>query len=433
MTGPGATSGFESGGFESGGFESGGFESGGFESGCFESGCFDRWGLEGWGFETRAIHAGQEPDRVTGAVLPPLSLATTYAQDAVGAHRGYEYSRSANPTRATLETALAALEGARRGLAFASGLGAEDAVLHLLRPGDHLLVPRDAYGGTYRLVDRVWGPLGVAHTPVDLADLDAVRAALRPSTRMVWAETPSNPLLNIVDIAALAEVVHGGVVHGQGALLVVDNTFATPYLQRPLALGADIVVHSTTKYLGGHSDVVGGFVATRDGARADEIAFFQNAIGAVPSPFDCYLVLRGAKTLAVRMDRHCGNAAAVADRLASHPAVGRVLYPGLATHPGHQVAARQMRGFGGMVSFVLRGGETAALEVARSTELFTLAESLGAVESLIEHPHRMTHSSVADSPLAVDPGLLRLSVGIETGADLLADLTQALDRVGGPR
>ena len=378
----------------------------------------------GHGFETRAIHAGQAPDEATGAVVPPVSLATTYAQHAVGSHRGYEYSRSANPTRAALEVALASLEGAPKGLAFASGLAAEDAVLHLLRPGDHLIVPDDAYGGTFRLVARVWGALGVEHTAVALCDLDAVRAAVRPTTRLVWAETPSNPLLNVVDIAALATVAHG-----HRALLVVDNTFATPYLQQPLGLGADIVVHSTTKYLGGHSDVVGGFVATGDPALADEIAFFQNAVGGVPSPFDCYLVLRGIKTLAVRMDRHCQNAAAVADMLSSHRAVDHVLYPGLVAHPGHEVARRQMREFGGMVSFVLAGGETAALEVACSTELFVLAESLGAVESLIEHPHRMTHASVADSPLAVDPGLLRVSVGIETASDLLTDLAQALDHV----
>lgn len=377
-----------------------------------------------YGFETRAIHAGQTPDPVTGAVVPAVSLATTFAQDAVGSHRGYEYSRSANPTRAVLEAALASLEGAPRGLAFASGLAAEDAVLHLLRPGDHLIVPDDAYGGTFRLVAGVWAALGVQHTAVRLSDLDAVGAALRRSTRMVWAETPSNPMLDIVDIAALS-----AVARHHGALLVVDNTFATPYLQQPLALGADIVVHSTTKYMGGHSDVVGGFVAAGSTALAEEIAYFQNAVGAVPSPFDCFLVLRGAKTLAVRMDRHCRNAAAVVDMACSHPAVARVLYPGLPTHPGHDVACAQMSGFGGMVSLVLAGGEAAALEVARSTGLFVLAESLGAVESLIEHPHRMTHASVAGSALAVDPGLLRLSVGIETAADLLADLSQALDRV----
>jgi cystathionine gamma-synthase len=374
------------------------------------------------GFETRAIHAGQPPDPGTGAVVVPISLATTFAQAAVGEHRGWEYSRSANPTRAVLETALADLEEAAHGLAFASGLAAEDAVLHCLAPGDHVILGSDAYGGTRRLVEQVWGPLGVDMSAADMADRDAVRSAWRRSTRMLWLETPSNPLLAIADIASLAELVHD-----RGARLVVDNTFATPYLQTPLALGADIVVHSTTKYLGGHSDVVGGFVATSDAALAERIRFFQNAAGAVPSPFDCYLVLRGLKTLAVRMERHCANAAAVAGMLAAHPAVRSVAYPGLASHPGHEVASRQMRGFGGMVSFALAGGESAALQVARSTGLFTLAESLGAVESLIEHPHRMTHSSVAGSPSAVDPGLLRLSVGLETVGDLLADLQQALD------
>jgi len=376
------------------------------------------------GFETLAVHAGQEPDPRTGAVVAPISLATTYAQASVGEHLGFEYSRSGNPTRATHEACLATLEGAAAGLAFASGLAAENAVLHLLAPGDHLVIPTDAYGGTFRLIDRVHGRGGVTHSAVDLADLVAVEEAWRPSTRMVWVETPSNPLLNIVDIAAVAEVAqrHGGLV-------VVDNTFATPYLQKPLALGADLVVHSTTKYLGGHSDVVGGFVAAADAGRAEEVAFFQNALGGVPSPFDCFLVLRGIKTLPLRMDRHNANAAAVVAALESHPAVTRVLYPGRDDHPGHAVAARQMSGFGGMVSFVVAGGEPAALEVARSTEVFTLAESLGAVESLIEHPHRMTHASVAGSALAVDPGLVRLSVGVESEADLIADLVLALDRV----
>jgi cystathionine gamma-synthase len=377
------------------------------------------------GFETLAVHAGHSPEPATGAVVPPISLATTFAQDAVGSPRGYEYSRSANPTRNSLEVALAALEGGARGLAFASGLAAEDAVLHLLSPGDHLIIPADAYGGTYRLVARVWGPLGIHHSAAHQSDLDAVEAAFRPETKLVWVETPSNPLLGIVDLAAVAEMTHR-----RGALLVVDNTFATPYLQRPLELGADVVVHSTTKYLGGHSDVVGGFVATAQASLGDQIAFYQNASGGVPSPFDCYLVMRGVKTLAVRMDRHCANAAAVADALASHPAVSAVRYPGLATHPGHEVAVRQMRGFGGMVSFTLAGGEEAALEVARRTELFVLAESLGAVESLIEHPHRMTHASAAGSALAVDPALLRLSVGIETADDLVADLRSALDALG---
>jgi cystathionine gamma-synthase len=376
------------------------------------------------GFETLAVHAGQEPDPVTGAVVPPISLATTYQQEAVGQHRGYEYSRSGNPTRATLEACVAALEGGAASLAFASGLAAEHAVLQLLRPGDHLLLSNDAYGGTFRLIDKVHHPLGLAYSPVDLTDVEAVMAAWQDDTRMIWVETPSNPMLNVVDIAAIAEVAHR-----RGGLVVVDNTFATPYLQQPLALGADIVVHSSTKYLGGHSDVVGGLVAVADPARAEELAFYQNAIGGVPGPFDCYLVLRGIKTLALRMDRHDDNAAAVVDALLDHPAVERVLYPGLPDHPGHKVAAAQMRGFGGMVSFLVRGGEAPALEVARSTRVFTLAESLGAVESLIEHPHRMTHSSVAASPLAVDPALVRLSVGVENASDLVADLTSALDRV----
>ena len=386
---------------------------------------------EGAGFETRAIHAGQDPDPATGAVVPPISLASTFAQEAVGEHRGYEYSRSGNPTRTALEVCAAALEGTARALAFSSGLAAEDAVLRTLSPGDHVIFPNDAYGGTFRLIDKVWGPLGIAHTPVDLSGaaaggdpVPALEEAWRDRTRLVWIETPSNPLLSIVDIERVA-----AFAHDRGALVVVDNTFATPYLQQPAALGADVVVHSATKYLGGHSDVVGGLLAVDDPALADRLAFFQNAAGGVPAPFDCYLVLRGIKTLAVRMDRHCSNAAAVAELLAGHPAVAAVRYPGRPDHPGHQVAAGQMRGFGGMVSFVLAGGESAALTVARSTELWTLAESLGAVESLIEHPHRMTHMSTAGSALAVDPGLVRLSVGIETLDDLLEDLAAALDRV----
>ena len=376
---------------------------------------------DGLGFETRAIHAGQEPDAATGAVVPPVSFSTTFAQEAVGKHRGFEYARSGNPTRAALETCTASLEGAAHGLAFASGLAAEDCIVRLISPGEHLVMPNDAYGGTYRLISKVWSPLGVAYTPTDLTDFDAIAGAWRPETRMVWVETPSNPLLSIVDIAGVA-----AWAHERGALVVVDNTFATPYLQQPLALGADIVVHSATKYLGGHSDVVGGLIATDDAGLAERLAFYQNAAGGVPGPLDCYLVLRGAKTLAVRMDRHCENAAGVAAYLDGHPAVEKVLYPGLASHPGHEVAARQMKAFGGMVSFVLHGGEEVALDVARSTRLFTLAESLGAVESLIEHPHRMTHASVAGSPLEVHPGLLRLSVGIETLDDLIDDLEAAL-------
>jgi cystathionine gamma-synthase len=376
----------------------------------------------GDGFETRAIHAGQPPDPVTGAVVTPISLATTFAQSAVGEHQGYEYARSSNPTRAALEACLADLEGATRGLAFASGLAAEDALLRTLRPGDHVLIPTDAYGGTFRLVARVHAAAGLEWSAVDLTDLDAVAAAWRDRTRMVWVETPTNPLLTIVDVGAVSRLAHE-----RGARVVVDNTFATPYLQRPLELGADVVVHSTTKYLGGHSDVVGGFLAARDEDLGEELTFLQNAVGGVPGPLDCYLVLRGAKTLAVRMDRHCANAAVVAAALDGHPAVARVLYPGLPSHPGHDVAARQMDGFGGMVSFTLRGGEDAALGVASATRVFTLAESLGAVESLIEHPARMTHASVAGSPLAVDPALIRLSVGLETVTDLVADLRRALD------
>ena len=373
------------------------------------------------GFETRAIHAGQPPDPVTGAVVTPVSFATTFAQDAVGEHRGYEYSRSGNPTRTALESCLADLEGAARGLAFSSGLAAEDAVFRTLRPGDHVVFPSDAYGGTYRLIDKLWGPLGIGHTPMDMTDPTALDQNWPESTRLVWLETPSNPLLKIVDIATLADIAHR-----HDALLLVDNTFATPYLQQPLSLGADIVVHSATKYLGGHSDVVGGLLAVADPDVGERLAYFQNAAGGVPGPMDCYLVLRGIKTLAVRMDRHCSNADAVARFLAAHPAVDRVLYPGLPDHPGHDVAKQQMSGFGGMVSFVLRDGEEAALRTARSTDVFTLAESLGAVESLIEHPHRMTHASVAGSALEVHPGLIRLSVGIETVDDLIDDLERAL-------
>jgi cystathionine gamma-synthase len=358
-------------------------------------------------------------------VVTPISLATTFAQDAVGKHAGFEYGRTGNPTRAALEECLAVLEGAARGLAFASGMAAEDAVLRaLVRPGDHVVLPHDAYGGTFRLVARVYAEAGVDWTAVDLADLDALASVIRPETRVVWVETPTNPALGIVDIAAVARVAHRGDVR-----VVVDNTFATPYLQTPLALGADIVVHSTTKYLGGHSDTLGGFVAVADAELGDRIAFLQNSMGAVPGPFDSYLVLRGIKTLAVRMDRHCEHAAAIAAMLDAHPAVGRVLYPGLPAHPGHEIAARQMRGFGGMVSFLAAGGEAAALDIAAGTELFTLAESLGAVESLIEHPGRMTHASAAGSPLEVDPALVRLSVGLESIDDLLADLGRALDAV----
>jgi cystathionine gamma-synthase len=377
-------------------------------------------------FETRVVHAGQEPDPATGAVVPPITLASTFVQDAVGDHRGYEYARSGNPTRAALEVSVAELEGAEHGLAFASGMAAEDATLRAaLDAGDHVIIPADAYGGTYRLVERLYEPAGIAWSAVDHADLDAIAGAWRDETKLVWVETPTNPLLTLVDIAAVAKLAHE-----RGARVVVDNTFATPYLQQPLGLGADVVVHSSTKYLGGHSDVVGGIVALHDAELAERIAFVQNAAGAVPGPFDCYLVLRGVKTLAVRMDRHCENARAVAVLLTEHPAVARVLYPGLPAHPGHDVARRQMRDFGGMVSFTVAAGEEAAIKLVATTRLFTLAESLGAVESLIEHPAEMTHASVAGSPLAVDPALVRLSVGIESAEDLVADLRQALDGVG---
>ncbi|MER5672179.1 cystathionine gamma-synthase [Pseudonocardia alni] len=378
------------------------------------------------GFSTRAIHAGQVPDPTTGAVTTSIHTSSTYAQDGVGGTRGgYEYSRSANPTRTVLQDQLAALEGGRHAHAFGSGMGATDTLLRiLLKPGDHLVIPHDAYGGTFRLVDKVLSGFGVEHTPVDLADHDALRAALRPTTRVVWCETPTNPLLGIADIAALA-----GVAHSAGARLVVDNTFASPYLQTPLALGADVVVHSTTKYVGGHSDVVGGALVTDDDALSEQIAFVQNSTGSVPGPFDAWLTLRGAKTLAVRMERHCDNAERVAEMLSAHPAVASVLYPGLPGHPGHEVAVKQMRRFGGMVSFLAAGGRDAALRICAGTRLFTLAESLGGVESLIEHPGEMTHASTAGSMLEVPDSLVRLSVGIEDADDLLDDLRAALDAV----
>jgi cystathionine gamma-synthase len=376
-------------------------------------------------FETRAIHVGQQPDATTGAVVPPLSLATTFAQQAVGVHHGYEYSRSGNPTRTALEQCVASLEGAAHGLAFASGLAAEDTVLRCLVAGSsagRVLLGNDAYGGTYRLIANVWAPLGMAWDAVDLTDLDALAASWPPDTTVVWLESPTNPLLSCIDIEAVATLAHD-----RGARVIVDNTFATPYLQRPLALGADVVVHSATKYLGGHSDVVGGFLAVADEEVAERLRYLQNAAGAVPAPFDCYLVLRGGKTLAVRMDRHCSNARAVVDLLVGHPAVDRVYYPQLPDHPGHAAAAKQMSDFGGMVSFTVRGGAEAAKRVAATTRVFTLAESLGAVESLIEHPAAMTHASAAGSPLEVPDNLLRLSVGIESAGDLVADLAEALD------
>ncbi|MFF7867004.1 cystathionine gamma-synthase [Streptomyces qaidamensis] len=374
-------------------------------------------------FETLAIHAGNTADPLTGAVVPPIYQVSTYKQDGVGGLRGgYEYSRSANPTRTALEENLAALEGGRRGLAFASGLAAEDCLLRtLLSPGDHVVIPNDAYGGTFRLFAKVVARWGVEWSVADTSDPAAVRAAVTPKTKVVWVETPSNPLLGITDIAAVAQVARDA-----GARLVVDNTFATPYLQQPLALGADIVVHSLTKYMGGHSDVVGGALITADAGLGEELAFHQNAMGAVAGPFDSWLVLRGTKTLSVRMDRHSENAAKVADMLTRHARVSSVLYPGLPEHPGHEVAAKQMKSFGGMVSFRVEGGEEAAVEVCNRAKIFTLGESLGGVESLIEHPGRMTHASVAGSALEVPGDLVRLSVGIENAEDLLEDLQQAL-------
>ncbi|MFF5437093.1 cystathionine gamma-synthase [Streptomyces achromogenes] len=374
-------------------------------------------------FETLAIHAGNTADPLTGAVVPPIYQVSTYKQDGVGGLRGgYEYSRSANPTRTALEENLAALDGGRRGLAFASGLAAEDTLLRtLLGPGDHVVIPDDAYGGTFRLFAKVATRWGVEWSVADTSDPAAVRAAITPKTKAVWVETPSNPLLGITDIAAVAQVAHDA-----GVKLVVDNTFATPYLQQPLALGADVVVYSLTKYMGGHSDVVGGALVVADQALGEELAYHQNAMGAVAGPFDSWLVLRGTKTLAVRMDRHGENATKIADMLTRHPRVTQVYYPGLADHPGHEVAAKQMRSFGGMVSFRVAGGEEAALEVCARTKVFTLGESLGGVESLIEHPGRMTHASVAGSQLEVPADLVRLSVGIENVDDLLEDLKQAL-------
>jgi cystathionine gamma-synthase len=375
-------------------------------------------------FETLAIHAGQEPDTATGAVVPPIYQTSTYKQDGVGGLRGgYEYSRSANPTRTALEECLAAIEGGRRGLAFASGLAAEDTLLRTLcAPGDHVVIPGDAYGGTYRLFNTVEARWGLQFTPAAGDDIDAFRAAVRPGvTKLVWVETPTNPLLGIVDISAVAQLAHEA-----GALLVVDNTFASPYLTQPISLGADVVVHSTTKYMGGHSDVVGGALVLADAGLAEQVAFHQNAMGAVAGPMDAWLVLRGLKTLGVRMDRHCSNAERIVDVLIAHPKVARVLYPGLPQHPGHEVASKQMKAFGGMVSFQVAGGQDEAVAVCNRAGLFTLGESLGGVESLIEHPGLMTHASVAGSPLEVPSDLVRLSVGIEAVDDLVDDLVQAL-------
>jgi cystathionine gamma-synthase len=380
------------------------------------------------GFETRAIHAGQEPDARTGAVVPPIYATSTYKQDGVGGLReGYEYSRTANPTRTALEECLAALEQGSRGFAFASGMAAEDTLLRTIcHPGDHVVIPNDAYGGTYRLFDKVLQSWGLEYSVAPITDVDAVRAAIHPGrTKVVWAETPTNPLLGIADIAALAQVAHEA-----DALLVVDNTFASPYLQQPIDLGADVVVHSTTKYCGGHSDVVGGALVVDDHALGEEIAFHQNSIGAVAGPFDSWLTLRGLRTLGVRMDRHCDNAERIVEFLHSRPEVSEIIYPRLESHQGHVTAAKQMKRFGGMVSFRHRDGEQAAVDICNATRVFTLGESLGGVESLIEHPGRMTHASAAGSLLEVPSDLVRLSVGIETVDDLLADLTQAMDQAG---
>ncbi len=376
----------------------------------------------GAAFETRAIHTAQEPDPATGAVAVPIYQTSTFAAADVDRDQPWTYSRGGNPTRAALEACLASLEGAGHGFCYASGLAAEDAVLRLLlRPGDQLVVPRDFYGGTYRLLARVWEAMDVSFTAVDLTDAAALDAAWEPTTRLVWVESPTNPRLDIIDIAAVSRVAHE-----RGGLCVVDNTLPSPWLQQPLALGADIVVHSTTKYLGGHSDVLGGFVGLSDDGLAQRLALFQNATGAVPGPVDCFLVLRGVKTLALRMERHCTNAAAVAEMLSTHPAVASVLYPGLPDHPGHDLAARQMRHFGGMVSFALTGGTGAAKRFCAATRLFALGGSLGGVESLVAYPPTMSHFAMQGTDLAADPALVRLSVGIEALDDILADLSQAL-------
>jgi len=372
-------------------------------------------------FETRAIHAGQDPDPTTGAVIPPIYQTSTFVQEGVGQHKGFEYARTDNPTRSALQEAMAALEGGAWALAYASGLAATQNLSYLLAPGDHVILSDDAYGGTYRLFAKVIARYGIEVSQVDLTDLDEVRAALRPQTKFVWVETPTNPYLRIADIAGIA-----AIVRDHPAMLVVDNTFASPYLQQPLALGADLVVHSSTKYLGGHSDVVGGVVVGNDRGVYETLKFHQNAAGAVPGPMDCWLTLRGIKTLAVRMERHGANAMAVARFLEAQDAVERVMYPGLKSHPGHDVASRQMRGYSGMVSFTVRGGYDAAAAVAAATKVFALAESLGGVESLIEHPGVMTHASVAGTKGEVEANLLRLSVGIEGVDDLIGDLEQAL-------
>jgi cystathionine gamma-synthase len=374
-------------------------------------------------FETRAIHAGQEPDPATGAIITPIYQTSTFVQEAVGVHKGYDYARVANPTRTALQVALASLENAAHGIAFSSGLGATTTLMHLVNPDQRVVLIADVYGGVYRMTSQVYEPKGYRFTYVPAAEFDDRLAShLDEDVKLVWVETPSNPMLNVVDIGKAADAAHAA-----GALLVVDNTFASPYLQQPLELGADLVVHSTTKYLGGHSDTVGGFVATNDDALAERLYFLQKSLGAVPGPFDAWLVLRGIKTLAVRMRQHCANARRVAEFLDGHPGVERVFYPGLPSHPGHETARRQMRDFGGMVSFLAESEQEAVALVAR-TRLFQLAESLGGVESLIEHPARMTHASTADAPFAPPSNLIRLSVGIESADDLLADLEAALVR-----
>jgi cystathionine gamma-synthase len=374
-------------------------------------------------FETRAIHVGQEPDPATGALTTPIYQTSTYAQEAVGKNKGYDYSRTANPTRTALQECLASLEAAEHGLAFSSGLGATTTLMHLVDPGERVVCVNDVYGGVYRMFTQVYAPKGYEFTYLSAETLSTdLSPHVDEQTRIVWIETPTNPLLNVLDIAAVAEAAHAA-----GALVVVDNTFATPYLQRPLELGADVVLHSTTKYLGGHSDVVGGFVATNDPTVAERLRFLQKSLGAVPGPFDCWLVLRGLKTLSVRMREHCENARRVAAFLDEHPAVERVLYPGLASHPGYEIAARQMRDFGGMISFLAQSEEEAVALVGR-TNVWKLAESLGGVESMIEHPARMTHASTADAPFAAPGNLVRLSVGIESADDLIEDLAQALTR-----
>lgn len=379
-------------------------------------------------FETQAIHAGQAPDPTTGAVTTPIYQTSTYAQEQMGVTKGFDYSRTANPTRLALERCLAALDGQdldepTYGLAFSSGMAATDTLLRLVKPGEHVLASNDVYGGTYRLFERVLRDYGIQFSYVDASDSAQVAANLRPETRLIWLETPTNPLLKIADIAAITKIAHE---HSSNIKVAVDNTFASPYLQRPLNLGADFVVYSTTKYLGGHSDVVGGAIVTKEKAAYDRLKFLQNAVGAVPGPMDCWLILRGVKTLPVRMERHSANAARVAEYLGQHPAIAQVLYPGLPGFTGHEVAQKQMKLYGGMLSVILKGGAASAKKMVEATRIFALAESLGGVESLIEVPAAMTHASVAGSPLEVPAGLVRLSVGIESSEDLIADLEQAL-------